>query len=46
MMEAARTSETTVDIELRTRQYIPELWTSDAWRFHGKTAQGWDYVVR
>jgi hypothetical protein len=25
MMEAARTSETTVDIELRTRQYIPEL---------------------
>jgi hypothetical protein len=24
MMEAARTSETTVDIQLRTRQYIPE----------------------
>jgi hypothetical protein len=24
MMEAARTSETSVDIELRTRQYIPE----------------------
>jgi hypothetical protein len=24
MMEAARTSETLVDIELRTRQYIPE----------------------
>jgi hypothetical protein len=23
-MEAARTSETSVDIELRTRQYIPE----------------------
>jgi hypothetical protein len=24
MMEAARTSETSVDIQLRTRQYIPE----------------------
>jgi hypothetical protein len=24
MMEAARTSETSVDIKLRTRQYIPE----------------------
>jgi hypothetical protein len=24
MMEAAQTSETSVDIELRTRQYIPE----------------------
>jgi uncharacterized membrane protein YjgN (DUF898 family) len=24
MMDAARTSETSVDIELRTRQYIPE----------------------
>jgi hypothetical protein len=24
MMEAARTSETSVDIDLRTRQYIPE----------------------
>jgi hypothetical protein len=24
MMEAARTSETLVDIQLRTRQYIPE----------------------
>jgi hypothetical protein len=24
MMEAARTSETSVDIRLRTRQYIPE----------------------
>jgi hypothetical protein len=24
MMEAARTSETTVDVQLRTRQYIPE----------------------
>jgi hypothetical protein len=24
MMEAARTSETFVDIQLRTRQYIPE----------------------
>jgi hypothetical protein len=24
MMEAARTSETLVDIKLRTRQYIPE----------------------
>jgi hypothetical protein len=24
MMEAARTSETTVDNDLRTRQYIPE----------------------
>jgi hypothetical protein len=24
MMEAARTSETSVDINLRTRQYIPE----------------------
>jgi hypothetical protein len=25
MMEAARTSETSVDIQLRTRQYIPEI---------------------
>jgi hypothetical protein len=25
MMEAARTSETSVDIQLRTRQYIPEV---------------------
>jgi hypothetical protein len=24
MMEAARTSETSVDMQLRTRQYIPE----------------------
>jgi hypothetical protein len=24
MMEAARTSETSVDIQLRTRQYMPE----------------------
>jgi hypothetical protein len=24
MMEATRTSETSVDIQLRTRQYIPE----------------------
>jgi hypothetical protein len=24
MMDAARTSETSVDIQLRTRQYIPE----------------------
>jgi hypothetical protein len=24
MMEAARTTETSVDIQLRTRQYIPE----------------------
>jgi hypothetical protein len=24
MVEAARTSETSVDIQLRTRQYIPE----------------------
>jgi hypothetical protein len=24
MMEAARTSETSVDIQVRTRQYIPE----------------------
>jgi hypothetical protein len=24
MMEAARTSETSIDIDLRTRQYIPE----------------------
>jgi hypothetical protein len=24
MMEVARTSETSVDIQLRTRQYIPE----------------------
>jgi hypothetical protein len=24
IMEAARTSETSVDIDLRTRQYIPE----------------------
>jgi hypothetical protein len=24
MMEAARTSETSVDVQLRTRQYIPE----------------------
>jgi hypothetical protein len=24
MLEAARTSETSVDIQLRTRQYIPE----------------------
>jgi hypothetical protein len=24
MMEAARTSETSADIQLRTRQYIPE----------------------
>jgi hypothetical protein len=24
MMEAARTSETSVDIQLRTRQYIPD----------------------
>jgi hypothetical protein len=24
MIEAARTSETSVDIQLRTRQYIPE----------------------
>jgi hypothetical protein len=24
LMEAARTSETSVDIQLRTRQYIPE----------------------
>jgi hypothetical protein len=24
MMEAARTSETSVDIQLRTRQYIPK----------------------
>jgi hypothetical protein len=24
MMEAARTSETSIDIQLRTRQYIPE----------------------
>jgi hypothetical protein len=24
MMELARTSETSVDIQLRTRQYIPE----------------------
>jgi hypothetical protein len=24
MMEAARTSETSVDIQFRTRQYIPE----------------------
>jgi hypothetical protein len=24
MMEAARTSETSVDIQLRTRQYVPE----------------------
>jgi hypothetical protein len=24
MMEAARTSETSVDIHLRTRQYLPE----------------------
>jgi hypothetical protein len=24
MMEASRTSETSVDIQLRTRQYIPE----------------------
>jgi hypothetical protein len=24
MMEAARTSETSVDIQLKTRQYIPE----------------------
>jgi hypothetical protein len=24
MMEAARTSETSVDIQLRTRKYIPE----------------------
>jgi hypothetical protein len=24
MMDAARTSETSVDIEFRTRQYIPE----------------------
>jgi hypothetical protein len=24
MMKAARTSETSVDIQLRTRQYIPE----------------------
>jgi len=28
MMEAARTSETSVDIQLRTRQYIPEDWAS------------------
>jgi hypothetical protein len=27
MMEAARTSETSVDIQLRTRQYIPASYT-------------------
>jgi hypothetical protein len=29
MMEAARTSETSFDIHLRTWQYIPEDWASD-----------------
>jgi hypothetical protein len=29
MMEAARTSETSVDIQLRIRQYIPEDWALD-----------------
>jgi hypothetical protein len=35
IMEAARTSETSVDIQLRTRQYIPEdfelLLTATPW---------------
>jgi hypothetical protein len=32
MMEAARTSETSADIQLRTRQYIPE--DSELQRFY------------
>jgi ABC-type Zn2+ transport system substrate-binding protein/surface adhesin len=34
MMEAARTSETSVDIQLRTRQYIPE--DSDIQKYNGQ----------
>jgi hypothetical protein len=30
-MEAAHTSETSVDIQLRTRQYIPEDYELNAW---------------
>jgi hypothetical protein len=31
-MEAARTSETSVDIQLRTRQYIPEDSELQEWK--------------
>jgi hypothetical protein len=46
MMEAARTSETSVDIQLRTRQYIPEgseLHNSQCWsRLTGLVHRSWD----
>jgi hypothetical protein len=40
MMEAARTSETSIDIQLRTRQYIPE--DSEPQRLKQFTAVFWN----
>jgi hypothetical protein len=44
MMEAARTSETSVEIQLRTRQYIPEdsdLHTRRCENFKSHTYHSW-----